>query len=96
MINSYTAEAFDGETGETGEERNDHFATFETRQIIGVGSAVVRDTAFENGLPVEDTLDWYVQDADGNVWYMGEIAVNYNYNDEDEFTHTDFGGSWEA
>ena len=95
-INSYAAEIIDPETGEEEGERNDHFATFETKTIAGIETLVVRDTAYEDGILVEDTLDWYAQDDDGNVWYMGEIATNYNYDDEGEFTGTDFDGSWQA
>ncbi len=95
-INSYAAAQIDPETGEMETERNDHFATFDTRTIEGVTVVVVRDTAYADGVLVEDTLDWYAQDDDGNVWYLGEIATNYNYNDEGEFIGTDFGGSWEA
>ena len=95
-INSYAAEIIDPETGEEESERNDHFATFETKTIAGIETLVVRDTAYEDGVLVEDTLDWYAQDDDGNVWYMGEIATNYNYDDEGEFTGTDFDGSWQA
>jgi hypothetical protein len=25
-----------------------------------------------NGVPTEDTLDWFAQDTSGNVWYFGE------------------------
>ncbi|RWM84150.1 MAG: hypothetical protein EOR84_33500 [Mesorhizobium sp.] len=95
-INSYGAALIDPETGEEETERNDHFATFETKIIEGVETVVVRDTAYADGVLVEDTLDWYAQDDEGNVWYLGEIATNYNYNDEGEFIGTDFGGSWEA
>ena len=95
-INSYAAEIIDPETGEEEGERNDHFATFETKTIAGIETLVVRDTAYEDGILVEDTLDWYAQDDDGNVWYMGEIATNYSYDDEGEFTGTDFDGSWQA
>jgi hypothetical protein len=38
---------------------------------------VIRDTAYDNGVLIEDTLDWYAQDDFGNVWYLGEIAINY-------------------
>ncbi|CAH2395619.1 calcium-binding protein [Mesorhizobium escarrei] len=95
-INSYGAALIDPETGEEETERNDHFATFETKIIEGVEAVVVRDTAYADGVLVEDTLDWYGQDDEGNVWYLGEIATNYNYNDEGEFIGTDFGGSWQA
>ncbi|MDH3668282.1 MAG: hypothetical protein OEN23_15245 [Paracoccaceae bacterium] len=95
-INSYEAEIIDPDSGEDEIERNDHFAAFPTKMIEGIEVAVVRDTAYEDGFLVEDTLDWYAQDNDGNVWYLGEIAVNYNYDDDDEFIGTDFDGSWEA
>ena len=95
-INSYGVEVVDPENGEEESERNDHFATFETKTIAGVEALVVRDTAYEGGILVEDTLDWYAQDDDGNVWYMGEIATNYIYDDEGEFIGTDFDGSWQA
>ena len=42
------------------------------KQILGVGCTVVRDTVTSNGRPVERTFDWYAQDRQGNVWYMGE------------------------
>lgn len=95
-INSYEAVIVDPEIGEVETERNDHFATFETKAIAGLDTVVVRDTAYDDGVIVEDTLDWYAEDDLGNVWYMGEIAINYNYDDEGEFIGTDFGGSWET
>jgi hypothetical protein len=42
------------------------------KQILGVDCTVVRDTVTSNGRPVERTFDWYAQDRQGNVWYMGE------------------------
>ena len=40
----------------------------ETKLIAnGVEASVVRDTVTEDGMVIEDTLDWYAQDADGNV-----------------------------
>ena len=38
----------------------------------------------------EDTYDWYAQDKDGNVWYLGEDTTAY---EEDGTTSTE--GSWE-
>jgi hypothetical protein len=46
--------------------------TRQTKVILGVTSTVVRDTVFEHGAPIERTFDWYAQDRQGNVWYMGE------------------------
>jgi hypothetical protein len=43
----------------------------------GVEARVVRDEVTENGEPVEVTDDWYAQDSDGNVWYLGEDTTEY-------------------
>jgi hypothetical protein len=43
----------------------------------GVEARVVRDVVTQNGDPVEVTDDWYAQDADGNVWYLGEETAEY-------------------
>jgi hypothetical protein len=44
-----------------------------------------------DGELVEDTLDWYAQDRQGNVWYFGEIAQNF---EEGRLANLD--GSWRA
>ena len=31
----------------------------------------------ERGQPIEITDDWYAQDAEGNVWYLGERTGEY-------------------
>jgi hypothetical protein len=46
--------------------------TDQHRTVMGVRCAVVRDTVTSRGTPVERTVDWYAQDRQGNVWYMGE------------------------
>ena len=47
--------------------------TANTKQLAnGVTARVVHDVALEKGKPVEDTLDFYAQDSQGNVWYLGE------------------------
>jgi hypothetical protein len=46
--------------------------TDRTKQILGITCTVVRDSVFEHGTIVERTFDWYAQDLQGNVWYMGE------------------------
>ncbi|MGQ0587474.1 MAG: hypothetical protein ACT4PK_09780 [Gammaproteobacteria bacterium] len=66
--------------------------TGETREILGVEVTVVRDIVTdEDGELIEDTEDWFAQDVDGNVWYFGEIAQNF----EDGLL-TDVEGSWTA
>ncbi len=54
--------------------RDETFVTNQTKKILGVKCTEVHDRAFENGILVEDTLDWYAQDISGNVWYFGEDA----------------------
>lgn len=49
-----------------------------TKKIAnGITARVVRDSVTEDGEIVEDTNDWYAQDADGNVWYMGEETAEF-------------------
>jgi hypothetical protein len=57
-----------GKTPQTDKE----IVTGKTKQILGVKCIVVRDIVSEHGKPIEKTFDWYAQDKDGNVWYMGE------------------------
>jgi hypothetical protein len=45
----------------------------------GVTARVVHDVATERGTLVEDTYDWYAQDGDGNVWYLGEDTREYKH-----------------
>jgi hypothetical protein len=65
--------------------------TNRTKEIEGITARVIRDTVTENGELVEDTRDWYAQDADGNVWYMGEATTEYE-NGKPKTTE----GSWQA
>ena len=55
-----------------GGESNVVIVTENTKVILGVTCVEVRDIAYTNGEAVEDTLDWFAQDKDGNVWYFGE------------------------
>jgi len=66
--------------------------THATREILGVTCTVVFDRAFENGLLVERTYDWYAQDVDGNIWYFGEYSEEIDPNGAVIGTE----GSWEA
>ncbi len=65
--------------------------THETREILGIECIVVNDVVFLDGVPIEDTDDWFTQDKDGNVWYFGEISFNY-----EDGVISDLDGSWEA
>jgi len=48
-----------------------------TKDVMGADARVIRDTVRLNGAVIEDTWDWYGQDADGNVWYIGEDTAEY-------------------
>jgi hypothetical protein len=65
--------------------------TDQTKRITGIESVVVHDIVTEDGEVKEDTLDWYAQDADGNIWYMGEDTKEY---ENGKVSSTK--GSWEA
>ena len=67
------------ETDEKGEElKVVVVVTRETRKMAnGITARVVRDTVTQNGKVVEDTNDWYAQDAEDNVWYMGEDTAEF-------------------
>ena len=62
-----------------------------TKVILGVRATVVGDIADHNGTLLEKTSDWYAQDKQGNVWYLGEDTVHYLPHGK-----TDTSGSWEA
>jgi hypothetical protein len=64
----------------------------ETKDIAnGVTARVVRDTVTQDGELIEDTFDWYAQDADGNIWYLGEETAEF---EDGEVSST--AGSFEA
>jgi hypothetical protein len=43
----------------------------------GIEARVVRDTVRNAGEIVEDTFDWYAQDAAGAIWYLGEDTAEF-------------------
>ena len=89
-ILTYEAETEDGVETITTEVLNT------TRIVNGIKCVVFRDRVFIGGLLIEDTSDWFAQDDEGNVWYMGEEVVNYEYDDDDNLIGTDNDGAWEA
>ena len=62
---------YEGQTSQ-GLEHDEFAVTRNTKQILGVTCVEVHDTVTTNGELTEDTLDWFAQDKDGNVWYFGE------------------------
>jgi hypothetical protein len=81
---------YEGETDE-GHERIEVVVTGERREILGISAVVVRDTVHVDGELVEDTFDWFAQDVDGTVWYLGEDSREYEDGDL-----VGREGSWEA
>jgi hypothetical protein len=81
----YTAQTVDGT------ETEEMTVTNETKSIMGVSATVVHDQVFLNGSLTEDTFDWYAQDRQGNVWYLGEDSRQFE-NGRQVGTE----GSWEA
>jgi hypothetical protein len=74
-----------------GTERIEIVVEAETKDIAaGAVAREVRDTAFFEDVMIEDTRDWFGQDADGNVWYLGEDTAEY---EAGVVTSTE--GSWE-
>ncbi len=65
----------------------------ETRTVaLGIEARVVHDLVTDpDGAVIEDTYDWYAQDAEGNLWYLGEETAEY---ENGEVVST--AGSWEA
>jgi hypothetical protein len=64
--------------------------TSDTRVIEGITAVAVSDVATHGGRLLERTTDWYAQDKQGNVWYLGERTAAYSHR------HVDHSGSWLA
>jgi hypothetical protein len=52
--------------------------THKAKTIAGIRAAVVADRLFLNGQLAERTTDWYAQDKNGTVWYLGEATAELN------------------
>lgn len=78
-------------TYRAGDEEVVFTVTAATRTILGITATEVHDVASVDGEVIEDTLDWYAQDADGNVWYLGEDTKEL-----EDGVVVSTAGSWEA
>jgi len=65
--------------------------TGRTKVLEGITATTVFDVATHHGTLLERTFDWYAQDRQGNVWYLGENTTAYGPNG-----HKDRTGSWKA
>jgi ribosomal protein S18 acetylase RimI-like enzyme len=92
---------YEAET-EDGTELGEVTITSGVKNILGISATVVRDRVFYdengNGIPEaalcelhEETFDWYGQDAQGNVWYLGEDSSDY-----EDCVLVSKEGSWES
>lgn len=82
----------------TSDSKNDFTGTY-----AGLTARVVLDRAWLDAdcdggrdLLLEDTIDWFAQDDDGNVWYVGEETTAFEYDEEGNLLGTSTEGSWEA
>lgn len=76
---------------EDGVELDTVHVTDRTRLVDGVRAVVVHDQVTRDGVRIENTWDWYAQDAQGNVWYLGEDTTAYEHGRPPSKE-----GSWEA
>ena len=78
---------------EDGDQVRDVFTvTNRTKTILGVKTTVIDDRVYVNGKLEERTNDWYAQDADGNVWYLGEATGTL----DSKGRFKSHEGSWQA
>jgi hypothetical protein len=63
----------------------------ERKEVMGISATVVLDTVQLDGELKEKTWDWYAQDKEGNVWYLGEDTQEY---EGGQVIST--AGAWEA
>jgi hypothetical protein len=72
-------------------ETNVTIVTHDRKNILGISAIVVFDRVFVQGELKEKTFDWYAQDRQGNVWYLGEDTKEF---EDGRVVST--AGSWET
>jgi hypothetical protein len=72
-------------------ERIEVVVTDQTREIVGITATIVRDSETRSGKLIEETFDWYAQDREGNVWYLGEDSKEFHNGEA-----VSAAGSWQA
>jgi hypothetical protein len=66
--------------------------THQTKVLEGITATTITDVArTPSGTLLEKTTDWYAQDVQGNVWYLGEDTKAYAPNGQ-----VDTSGSWQS
>jgi hypothetical protein len=66
--------------------------TSDTKQIDGVATIKVHDQVLSSNKVTEDTLDYYAQDKQGTVWYLGEDTKELDQNGNVVSTE----GTWQS
>jgi hypothetical protein len=51
--------------------------TNQKKVIVGITTTVVNDVATHDGTVLEKTFDFYAQDNQGTVWYLGEDTTHF-------------------
>ena len=60
---------------EAATQTDDMVVTGQTKRVLGVAARSSATRSRSTGSPIERTFDWYAQDKQGNVWYMGEDSL---------------------
>src|SRR5262245_30317889 len=64
--------------GKDGQTQTDTVTiTDQKKVILGITATVVSDIAAHDGNVLEKTFDFYAQDDEGNVWYLGEDTTHF-------------------
>jgi hypothetical protein len=74
----YEGEEPDPDTGDMIGTRVESTVLPETDTVAGIEVTVVEEKDFEGDELVESTLDYYAQNKDGSVYYMGERVDEYD------------------
>src|SRR5262245_59624161 len=82
---------YDGSGYEGQPEHDEVVVTDQQKVVMGIPVVVVRDNVSVQGEVTDDSYDWFAQDREGNVWYMGEDSKDY---ENGQVTSSE--GSWEA
>lgn len=89
---SGTTFVYEGERGDENETlRTEVYVSNESKVIMGVNTTVVREMEYEDEELEEESLKWYAQDNDGNIWFFGENSTKY-----DDGEPVGAEDSWEA
>lgn len=78
--------------GEDGYEYIEVDWTAESTMILGIGCVTVTEDVFAGSSLIEQERSYYAEDADGNVWTLGVMVLNFNTSGAILNSHT----SWMA